>query len=174
MNLLSDKGFDETTVDEIAEVAGISRRTLFRYFPTKADIVTAWAQHMTDVLTTSVHQCPANFTPQDIIRSALEAVIPRIAATREETFSFVYLIERTPSLLPVSLRKYAQWEDSLAEALMLRLPASPDRKLAARVAARSGIAAFRTAVDEWIRLNGRRDLATLLRKVMRLQSETLS
>ncbi|MBB2200975.1 TetR family transcriptional regulator [Gluconacetobacter tumulisoli] len=174
MRLLSEKGFNETTVDEIAEVAGISRRTLFRYFPTKADIVTAWTQQMTDVLTTSVHHCPTDFTPRDIIRSALEAVIPKIAATREEAFSSVYLIERTPALLPVSLRKYAQWEDSLADALVIRLPASPDRKLAARVAARSGIAAFRTAVDEWIRLKGRRDLGVLLGKIMLLQSETLS
>ena len=173
MRLLSTQGFDATTVDEIAASAGISRRTLFRYFPTKADIVTAWAQNMTDVLTASVESCPADFSPPDIIRTALEAVVPEMAKNRAEAFAFVCLIERTPALLSVSLRKYAGWEDALAVALASRLPASPDQALAARVAARSGIAAFRTALDEWIRLRGRPALVPILRRVLVLQAELL-
>lgn len=174
MRLLSTQGFDTTTVDEIAASAGISRRTLFRYFPTKADIVTAWAQNMTDVLTASVESCPADFTPQDIIRMALEAVVPQMAKNRAEAYAFVCLIERTPALLSVSLRKYARWEDALAAALASRLPPSPDQALAARVAARSGIAAFRTALDEWIRLKGRPALVPILHKVLALQAGLLA
>ncbi|MDG6095703.1 TetR family transcriptional regulator [Acetobacter sp. AN02] len=174
MRLLSEKGFDETTTDEIAAAAGISRRTLFRYFPAKADIVTAWTRQMTDVLTASVRNSPENATAQDIIGTALEAVVPHMAKTRAESYAFVCLIERTPTLLPVSLRKYAQWEDSLAAALILRLPPGPDSQLAARVAARSAIAAFRTALDEWIRLKGRPALIPVLRRVLALQTRLLT
>nr|WP_246387017.1 TetR family transcriptional regulator [Gluconacetobacter sacchari] len=174
MRLLSTRGFDATTVDEIAASAGISRRTLFRYFPTKADIVTAWAQNMTDVLTASVESCPETFGPREIIRTALEAVVPEMAENRAEAFAFVYLIERTPALLSVSLRKYARWEEALAAALASRLPRSPDQALAARVAARSAIAAFRTALDEWIRLKGRPALVPILRKVLVLQADLLA
>lgn len=173
MALLAAKGFEETTTDEIAQVAGVSRRTLFRYFPTKADIVTAWAQQMTDVLRAHVAGCLPGTSPQAMLCSALEAVVPHMARTQPEAYAFVYLIERTPALLPVSLRKYAQWEDSLAEALSHHLTNQPDSGLAARVAARSGIAAFRTAIDEWIRLKGRPSLVPIMRKVMALQARIL-
>ncbi|GBQ70424.1 transcriptional regulator [Ameyamaea chiangmaiensis NBRC 103196] len=174
MSLLSTRGFDATTVDDIAAAAGISRRTLFRYFPTKADIVTAWTGQMTAVLTRTVENCPPECPPQTLLAQALEAVIPHIAPTEHEAFAFVFLIERTPALLSVSLRKYAQWEDSLATALARRLPNSRDRHLAARVTARSGIAAFRTALDEWIRLNGTRPVLPILRQVLTLQAEQFS
>lgn len=170
MSLLSTRGFEQITVDEIAAAAGISRRTLFRYFPTKADIVTAWTHQMTSALIASVESAPEGCPPQELLGRALESVIPRIAPTREEAFACVFLIERTPALLSVSLRKYARWEESLASALGRRLPPSKDRALTARVAARSAIAAFRTAVDEWIRLKGRPDLRPILRRVMSLQS----
>ena len=169
MTLLAAKGFEETTTDEIAIVAGVSRRTLFRYFPTKADIVTAWTQQMTDVRRVTVNACADGTPPQDMIRIALETVVPHIAKTQAESYAFVYLIERTPALLPVSLRKYAQWEESLASALLLRFPDMPDGRLAFRIAARSGVAAFRTAVDEWIRLKGRQPLIPIMQTVMTLQ-----
>ena len=152
MTLLAAKGFEETTADEIAQVAGVSRRTLFRYFPTKADIVTAWAQQMTDVLRAHINNSLPGTSPRAMLYSALEAVVPYMARTRSEAYAFVYLIERTPALLPVSLRKYAQWEDSLTD---------------------SGIAAFRTAVDEWIRLKGRPPLVPIIRKVAALQASIL-
>ncbi|GBQ92931.1 transcriptional regulator [Acetobacter nitrogenifigens DSM 23921 = NBRC 105050] len=174
MSLLSSQGFDETTVDEIAATAGISRRTLFRYFPTKADIVTAWTLQMTSVLAATVDACPDGCSAQTLIGHALEAVIPHIAPTEAKALAFVVLIERTPALQPVSLRKYAQWEDSLANALSRRLPPSDGRALSARVAARSGIAAFRTALDEWIRIDGKQPLVPILRLVMKLQSDLLS
>lgn len=173
MTLLAAKGFEETTADEIAQVAGVSRRTLFRYFPTKADIVTAWAQQMTDVLRAHINNSLPGTSPRAMLYSALEAVVPYMARTRSEAYAFVYLIERTPGLLPVSLRKYAQWEDSLTDALSHHLTNQPDNILAARVAARSGIAAFRTAIDEWIRLKGRPPLVPIIRKVAALQASIL-
>ncbi|WP_242010046.1 TetR/AcrR family transcriptional regulator [Acetobacter conturbans] len=171
MRLLSEKGFEETTVDEIAAAAGISRRTLFRHFPTKADIVTAWTQKMTDILTSHVDEGRPDLCVQDVICAALEAVVPHMAKTRAEALAFVRLIERTPGLRSVSLQKYAQWEESLASVILDHLPLSDDRPLAARVAARSGIAAFRTAVDEWIRVKGRIGLVSILRHVFALQRD---
>lgn len=169
MRLLAEKGFEGTTTDEIAAAAGISRRTLFRHFPTKADLVTAWTQQMTDVLSERVQACPPEMSPQEVIRVALEAVVPHMAKTREEALAFVRLIEQDPGLQSVSLHKYACWEDSLTTVLEQRLPDVEGRALAARVAARSGIAAFRTAVDEWIRVKGRVGLVTLIRRVLALQ-----
>lgn len=169
MRLLSEKGYEETTTDEIAAAAGISRRTLFRHFPTKADIVTAWTQAMTDVLTVRVNSCPAEMSPWQVLESALEAVVPQMAPTRAEALAFVRLIEQEPGLRSVSLQKYSRWEESLATALAERLPDTEDRMLAARAAARAGVAAFRTALDEWIRVKGRMALVPIIRRVFALQ-----
>ncbi|MEE8662646.1 MAG: TetR family transcriptional regulator [Acetobacter sp.] len=174
MRLLSERGYESVTVDDIAGDAGVSRRTLFRYFPGKDEIVLAWTQGMTGVLAETIRATPSSIDAREAMIRSFEAVIPRMASSRREAFAFVSLIEKTPALLPVSLRKYAQWEDSLAEALQLRLEGTEEeRRLGSRVMARSGIAAFRTALDEWLTLRGRPVLDDVLRRTFHLQSRTL-
>jgi AcrR family transcriptional regulator len=174
MRLLSERGYESVTVDDIAGDAGVSRRTLFRYFPGKDEIVLAWTQGMTGVLAETIRATPSSVDAREAMIRSFEAVIPRMASSRREAFAFVSLIEKTPALLPVSLRKYAQWEDSLAEALQLRLEGTEEeRRLGSRVMARSGIAAFRTALDEWLTLRGRPVLDDVLRRTFHLQSRTL-
>ncbi|MDT8871510.1 helix-turn-helix domain-containing protein [Komagataeibacter rhaeticus] len=63
MRLFSAQGYDQTTVDEIADAAEVSRRTLFRMFATKADIVLAWTRGMTQALTEALADCPADMPP---------------------------------------------------------------------------------------------------------------
>lgn len=174
MRLLSERGYENVTVDDIAGDAGVSRRTLFRYFPGKDEIVLAWTQGMTGVLAETIRATPSSIDAREAMIRSFEAAIPRMASSRREAFAFVSLIEKTPALLPVSLRKYAQWEDSLAEALQLRLEGTEEeRRLGSRVMARSGIAAFRTALDEWLTLRGRPVLDDVLRRTFHLQSRTL-
>ncbi|RFD21214.1 TetR family transcriptional regulator [Komagataeibacter melaceti] len=170
MRLFSAQGYDQTTVDEVAEAAEISRRTLFRMFETKGDIVLAWTKGMTQALTEALEACPKGTPPADAMMHAFISLVPRIAANRQDTYAFVYLIEKTPSLQTVSLQKYGKWEDCLAEGLLKRITERRNRKNAARLMARGGIAIFRTALDEWIRLKGRPALVPLLQKTYALQS----
>ncbi|MGS0646721.1 TetR/AcrR family transcriptional regulator [Komagataeibacter melomenusus] len=170
MRLFSAKGYDETTVDEIADAAEVSRRTLFRMFETKGDIVLAWTRGMTQTLTEALAACPADMPPADAMMHAFTSLVPRIAANRQDTYAFVFLIEKTPSLQTVSLQKYGKWEDCLADGLARRITERKSRKTAARLMARCGIAIFRTALDEWIRLKGRPALVPLLQNTYALQS----
>lgn len=170
MRLFSAQGYDQTTVDEIADAADISRRTLFRMFETKGDIVLAWTKGMTRSLSDALASCPADMHPADAMMHAFTSLVPRIAKNRQDTYAFVFLIEKTPSLQTVSLQKYGKWEDCLAEGLAKRIADRKNRRNAARLMARSGIAIFRTALDEWIRLKGRPALVPLLEKTYDLQS----
>ncbi|BAK82710.1 TetR family transcriptional regulator [Komagataeibacter medellinensis] len=170
MRLFSAQGYDQTTVDEIADAAEVSRRTLFRMFATKADIVLAWTRGMTQALTEALADCPADMPPAEAMMHAFTALVPHIAANRHDTYAFVYLIEKTPSLQSVSLQKYGKWEDCLAEGLTKHITERKNRKTAARLMARGGIAIFRTALDEWIRLRGRPALVPLLQKTYALQA----
>ncbi|GAB6966991.1 TetR/AcrR family transcriptional regulator [Komagataeibacter kakiaceti JCM 25156] len=170
MRLFSAQGYDQTTVDEVAEAAEVSRRTLFRMFETKGDIVLAWTKGMTQALTEALESCPRDTHPADAMMHAFISLVPRIAANRQDTYAFVYLIEKTPSLQTVSMQKYRKWEDCLAEGLLKRITERRSRRNAARLMARCGIAIFRTALDEWIRLKGRPALVPLLQKTYALQS----
>lgn len=174
MHLFAERGYDDVTVDEIAAASGISRRTLFRYFPTKGDVVFAWTETMTDVLREMVAQASRSDRPGPAMCHAFATVIERVGNTPEEGFAFVKLIEQSPALRQHSLRKYAAWEESIIEAWHGHLPQGENRFLASRVLARSSIAAFRSALDEWLRQEGREPLLPLLQRAFALQETILS
>lgn len=171
MHLFAGRGFEAVTVDEIAAAAGVSRRTLFRYFDTKGDIVFAWASTMTDVLRETMAQAAPDEQPGPAMRRAFTTVIERIAPTTKECLTLVRLIEQSPALRVHSLRKYAAWEESIIDAWRDRLPAGDNTHLAASVLARSSIAAFRAALEEWLRCDGRTALAPLLARTFELQRD---
>jgi AcrR family transcriptional regulator len=152
MRLFAERGFDATTVDEIAEVAEVSRRTLFRYFGTKGDIVMEWARGTTAVLTRSLRDRPLDEHPMDSLRAVFVAMCESFTERPRTMHAVSVMIERTPSLRPYSLLKHAQWEDALAATLRERSPEVDE--LRSGLLARIAVAAFRTALDEWMSTEG--------------------
>ncbi|HEX4247414.1 MAG TPA: TetR family transcriptional regulator [Pseudonocardia sp.] len=152
MRLFSEQGFDATTVDEIAEAAEVSRRTLFRYFGTKADIVMEWARGTTAVLTASLRDRPLDEHPMDSLNAVFVAMCESFIERPRTMHRVSVMIERTPSLRPYSLLKHAQWEDALAAVLRERTPEIGE--LRSGLLARIAVAAFRTALDEWMSTEG--------------------
>lgn len=152
MRLFAERGFDATTVDEVADAAGLSRRTLFRYFGSKGDIVMEWARGTTSMLTKALRARPLAEEPLSSLHAAFVAMCASIGGSSEHGWhirSVVEMIERSPSLRPYSLLKHARWEDALAELLAERHPELGAMRCT--LLARVGVAAFRTALDEWLR-----------------------
>ena len=83
IELFAARGFDEVTVDEIAEAAGISPRTFFRYFPTKADVVRAHQRRLVDRLVRALAARPADEGPVTALREAFLATSQMRADDRE-------------------------------------------------------------------------------------------
>ncbi|MCQ9155659.1 TetR family transcriptional regulator [Acidomonas methanolica] len=176
MRLFAERGFEAVTVDEIAAAAGISRRSLFRYFPTKGDIVFAWTEIMTDSLreTFALHAAAphaADDPAETVLRRAFVTALSHIRTDTAQTVALVRLIEQSPALRQHSLRKYEAWEDSIMTAWHDRLPPGPTQFLTARVLARGAIAAFRSALDEWLRQEGRLPFPDLLDEAFRIQHD---
>ena len=73
IELFAARGFGEVTVDEIAEAAGISPRTFFRYFPTKTDVVRAHQRRLVDRLVRALADRPTDEGPVTALREALLA-----------------------------------------------------------------------------------------------------
>jgi AcrR family transcriptional regulator len=149
MRLFAERGFDATTVDEVADAAGVSRRTLFRYFGSKGDIVMEWARGTTSLLTTALRARPPAEEPLSSLHAAFVAMCANISGSSEHVRSVIEMIEHSPSLRPYSLLKHARWEDALAELLTERSPELDP--MHATLLARVAVAAFRTALDDWLR-----------------------
>ena len=73
LELYSERGFDRTTVAEIAERAGLTERTFFRYFADKREVLFAGASTLEEFLVASVNDAPAALPPIEAITAALEA-----------------------------------------------------------------------------------------------------
>src|ERR1035437_7935525 len=71
IDLFAKKGFDETTIDDIAEAAGISRRSVFRYFPSKNDMMAYGALSYGAALTDAIDRCPRDYSPAQVMRQAV-------------------------------------------------------------------------------------------------------
>lgn len=153
MHLFAERGFDATTVDEIAEAADVSRRTLFRYFGGKGDIVMEWARGTTTLLRDSLRARPLDEPPFASLQAAFTALCQNFAGNPSEIYAVTVMIERTPSLRAHNLLKHAQWEAALAGVLRERSPSMDDVRAA--LLARIAVAAFRTLLDEWINTEGR-------------------
>ncbi|PWR18806.1 TetR/AcrR family transcriptional regulator [Zavarzinia compransoris] len=118
------KGFDGTTVDEIAERADISKRSFFDYFPSKEDVVTAWQDGFGDLLVARIAARPPGEPLARTAHAAMSAAIRDSASP--EGIDLDALVRDTPSLRARMHLKYARLEARLAEALAARTAPPPD------------------------------------------------
>src|ERR1700677_2931726 len=71
MGLYGERGFDNTTVAEIAERAGLTERTFFRHFADKRDVLFGGAGELQEFLVSNVDAAPASLAPMEAIAAAL-------------------------------------------------------------------------------------------------------
>lgn len=162
MRLFVSRGFDATTVDEIAEAAEVSRRTLFRYFETKGAIVMAWTIGFTEFLVTTLRARPLGEPNLESLKQIFLALVTHATEVLPDVYAFGVMIERTPSLRYLSHQKHAEWEESLAAVLVERRGDAGDNVVRMRLIARVGVAVFRTAIDEWLATEGQADYRSVV------------
>ena len=139
LRLFRAQGFDEVSVVEVAAAAEVSKATLFRYFPTKEDLVLhRFADHLGEAARV-VRERPAGLTPTAALRDHfLAGLAARDPITglndHPEILSFQDLIHRTPTLRVGMRQRYTSQDiDALADALPTGSGAAPPivRRLAA-------------------------------------------
>jgi AcrR family transcriptional regulator len=158
--LFGERGYDATTVADIAERAGLTRRTFFRYFADKREVLFAGSLQLHDLFVTSVASAPADASPFDTVAVALDAV----AATFEERRAFAarraQIIASTPELQERELIKLASLAAAVAQALRDRGVGEP----AASLTGQTAIAVFHVAFGRWMAAGNDRDFAQLIRE----------
>lgn len=152
--LFLERGFGDTTIEMIAQAAGVSRRTVFRHFTSKDEIVAAWSHMSSAALALQVQARPSAEPMISCLCSVLLDHVVNNAALLPAALVIGRLIQDTPSLRVRNADKYARWEAALAKALVERAEADPATAPLAPVAAAVAVSAFRVAAQEWIDSEG--------------------
>jgi AcrR family transcriptional regulator len=161
MDLYGERGFDSTTVEEIATRAGLTERTFFRYFADKREVLFGGAHELQEFLVAHVLEAPASRSPLEVIASAYMAAGDDIfEARREFSRARQAIIAANAELQERELVKLATLSGALADALRRRGVADP----AASLAAEAGGSAFRLGFERWVGDTARRPLSAFIRE----------
>jgi TetR/AcrR family transcriptional regulator, regulator of mycofactocin system len=147
--LFEVKGFEQTTVDDIAAAAGIGRRTFFRYFPSKNDVPWGMFDLELERMRARLKACPRDVQLMDAIRVALvdfNRVEPgQITLHRRR----MELILRVPALLAHSTLRFSAWRAVVAEFVAERTGQRPDA-LAPQAIAHAVLGVAVAAYEQWL------------------------
>jgi AcrR family transcriptional regulator len=160
MQLYVERGFEQTTVAEIARRAGLTERTFFRHFADKREVLFAGASSLQELLVSTLASTPASTAPIDAIAAALEAAATLMQARREYSRKRQTVIAANAELQERELIKLASLASALADTLRRRGVRDP----AASLAAEAGIAVFRIAFERWINPTNQHDFPQLIRE----------
>jgi len=160
MRLFLDHGFEATTMEQIAGEIGISRRSLFRYFGTKEDIVLGDHAESGRTLRAALEARPADEPPWEALRAALKALVESLPYTPEDFLKITGMLHASPSLRGRQLEKRQQWTELLLPDIAGRLGATADtmNELRARALIACALACSEAATETWVRSNGTIDM----------------
>jgi len=151
--LFASRGFDNVKVSTIADVVGVSEKTIYNYFPTKESMVLDWADEAIGSLAEVIRECPANESLTTAVVSAMKADMGRFDEVPDDLVvflpRFMHLIESTPALRAAWLEMNDRVVTAAAEALATRAevdPLDPEPMIAARALSGLGGVALRARV----------------------------
>ncbi|WP_332638647.1 TetR/AcrR family transcriptional regulator [Brevundimonas sp.] len=159
ISLFIEKGYDSTTLDDIAVRAGISRRTFFYYFKSKDEILLSAQSGMGEMIVAELRNAPDGRRPLDAIRDAIIKVCERWPAAEMVTLD--RLMRSSPVVQARKQASYVQHERTLFEALRERWP-DPGRETGLKLVAMLGMGAMRLAFDTLSLEGGERPVEDLL------------
>jgi AcrR family transcriptional regulator len=157
--LYGERGFENTTVAEIAARAGLTERTFFRHFADKREVLFSGADALQELLVSNVAAAPDSIAPIDAVGAALEAAGALLQQRREYARQRQAIIAANTELQERELIKLASLASATADTLRRRGVSDP----AASLTAEAGIAVFRIAFERWVQETNQRDLPELIR-----------
>jgi TetR/AcrR family transcriptional regulator, regulator of mycofactocin system len=149
LRLFTANGFDNTTIEQIAGAAGVSSRTFFRYFDSKADVL--WHAFDAEVLAlrTALAEVPDSVPLLDAIRRAVVGVNRYTAADVPELRNRINLVSTVPALQASAAPHYDAWERAVIEFAAGRLDQPADSLLPLAIG-RATLAVCRAAYELWV------------------------
>jgi AcrR family transcriptional regulator len=161
LQLLAFQGFEETTIDQMAAAAGVSRRTFFRYFQSKEDVIIEFLSDLGRKLSDGLSARPATEPPAVALQNTLRVFTDTFWEHPEKSRRLARAMVSTPALLARYLERQVTWRADLTTELAARMRADP-ADLRPAVLVGVAFAAFDTALIRWVHQDAITDLNALL------------
>jgi AcrR family transcriptional regulator len=145
LELFLEHGFENVTVAQITERAGLTRRSFSRYFSDKRDVLFAGSERLPGVLARSVRHADSTFSSFEALLTALVDVADVLGDQAPLAAQRRAIVRASPELRERGRTKFAAVTDAVADALRDRGAAESEATLLAQV----GVAIFRTAFERW-------------------------
>ena len=146
VDLFTEQGYDATTVTQIAERAGVTKSTLFRYFPDKREILVAGQETLSQLLADGIAEAPVGASPLEAVAAGLEYVSSAMGPMNRE------LGPRMKAAVAASTElqeRDALKRVGLAAAMTSALIARGVPDSTAHLAGELGVLAFKRGYSEW-------------------------
>ena len=168
LRLFGERGFDSVTVDDIAAEADVSRRTFFRYFASKEDVLLA--DHFVQLarLREAMAGRPADEPVLTALRNALLSMTGDFEDRREMVILRGRIMRETPSLQARSLVHQRTWEEAMEQMVAARLGVDATTDLRPGVVSATTLAAMRVAFQNWLAAGATGDLIALTAEALDL------
>jgi AcrR family transcriptional regulator len=161
LDLYAEVGYEQTTVADIAERAGVTERTFFRHFADKREVLFDGSALLLDLVTTAIAEAPAATGPVDVAVDAVLSTAPVLEERADFARRRGAVIAANPSLQERELLKLASMGSVVAQALRERgVPAR-----VADVAAEAAMTVFKLGFERWV-ADPSGDLARCMRDTM--------
>lgn len=155
--LFLERGYEQTTVDDIVALAGVGRRSFFRYFPSKEDVVFPDHERCLADMTAFLAEGSDDAEPVGRVCDAARLVLRMYAENPTFSVQRYRLTKQVPGLRAYELSVVWRYERALAEYLRRRFAARRDGTLQADVIAAAVVAAHNNALRSWLRSDGQDD-----------------
>lgn len=162
LELYSERGFEQTTVAEIARRAGLTERTFFRHYADKREVLFAGAPAMRELFVQAVTDAPQSAALVDVLLAGFDAVSEMFADRREVARQRQTVITANAHLQERELIKLARLSAALTEALRRRGVTEPTATLTAE----AGIVVFKVGFARWITPGEQREMPQLMRETL--------
>lgn len=154
LRLFAEKGFDQTTIEDITHDADLAPRTFFLHFASKDDVLLGDSHEGAELFRDRLAAQPDDLGPLEAIRRAVAEVIVMQRISREEMMLRARLMEQAPSLMAKNLEQYTTFEALIASDVARRCGQDAQLDVAPSLLSACAMTALRVAVSVWYRRGG--------------------
>jgi mycofactocin system transcriptional regulator len=149
LQLFAERGFDSTTVDDVADAAGIGRRTFFRYFASKNDVVWGDWDAVLATFRKELEAIPVELPLLDVLLEAVKSFNRLPPGAEGQHRVRMAMVLHTPALQAHSTLRYAGWRAVVAEHLARRTGREPE-DFRCQLLAHQVLACCVAAYEQWL------------------------
>ena len=162
VNLFITNGFERTTIDDVVAATGVARRTFFRYFENKEDLVLGHLADMGDQICAALAARPAGEPVWTALRRAMDDAKTMFVDDPQRLMAVFQLCQATPSLRARHAEKVGRWHQGISHELGRRMGVDPAHDLRPATYAAAALGALDAVGQAWSGARRGEDLDGLL------------